>query len=331
MHGARWARETTRVITWLSCLWASPAFAGKLSDVREETGSSSDSSSSSDDDDDGDGSFILNLFFDDDDDDDDRRYYYEPREDTSAAQNLTLTLTQPWFYPLYPYRGSVAGNLARRRFTLDAPIPSSCTREDAECQTRERVVACVDGTCYSETAGLDDGTEGAPARVDQVQSARGQLQLDTGTTVDGLWRGTVQGTVDHHRGLGLDTKLTYWVEPQAAEATDSTLLGDVGLRIALFDRPAFQLRLGLGARFQVDTISKAAGFNGSVSAEFYPFEPLVVRLDGDAGTLGEAFVYEGQTSLGVLLMRTEILAGVATLHIGDVSFESAFAGIRFHL
>lgn len=310
----------------LGLLWAPPASAGKLSDLRDETGSSSDDSSSSDDDDGG--GLIISLFGDDDDCDHD---YYNPGADMARARELDVTLRQPWFFPLYPYRGAVPGNLARRHFRLDVPVPSGCGRLDPDCHSAQQVVACVDDTCYAETTTLDRPGESATPHVPQVQSVRGQLQVDIGTTYDGLQRGTISGTVDSHRGVGLDSKLTLWVEPQAVESTDSTLLGDVGIRFALVSTPAFQLRLGVGPRFQVDAVSKSAGVNGSLGVELYPFDPVVVRIDGDAGNLGKAFVYEAQTSVGVLLRRTEILGGVSTLHVGEVALNTAFAGIRFHL
>src|SRR5690606_35173403 len=117
----------------------------------------------------------------------------------------------------------------------------------------------------------------------RVQSSRAQLQLDLGTTYDGLWRGTINGAIDSHLGMGLEAKLMYWVEPQPIEPSDSTLLGDVGVRIALFSSPALQLRLGGGARFQADPSSESIGANGSLAAELYPFDPVIVRVEGDVG------------------------------------------------
>jgi hypothetical protein len=328
MDGARLVREASTLATlMLSLGWAGSAHAGKLSDMREETGSSSDNSSGSDDDDD-DGNLVISLFGGDDDD---CHHHYHGNSAVVDAQALDVTLRQPWFFPLYPYRGAVNGNLTRRHFTLLAPASTDCSRLDPTCHTTQQVVACVDGTCYSDAIIDNEPSAAATPPVAQVQSVRGQLQLDAGTTYDGLWRGTLSGAIDSHRGVGLETKLAYWVEPQAVESGDSTLLGDVAIRLALFTSPAFNLRIGAGPRFQVDEVSKAAGVNGSLGAEIYPFEPLVVRLDGDVGNLGKAVVYEAQASVGVLLMRTEILAGLSTLHIGDVAFDAAFAGIRFHL
>lgn len=319
-------RETTKLAALLlGMVWASPAHAGKLSDIREETGASSDDSYSSDDD--SDSSLIINLFGDDDDCD----YHYHADSGLADARALDVTLRQRWFFPLYPYRGATSGNLARRHFSLLSPAPTDCNRLDSGCHASQQVVACVDGTCYSDAFINDMPNATERPNVDQVQSVRGQLQLDAGTSYDGLWRGTISGAADSHRGVGVDAKLTYWIEPRAVGPRDSTLFGDVGVRFALFTSPAFNLRLGAGPRFQVDEFSKSAGVNGSLGAEIYPFEPVVMRLEGDVGNLGKALVYEAQASVGVLLMRTEILAGLSTLHIGEVALNSAFAGIRFHL
>lgn len=307
-------------------LWNAPALAGKLSDLREETSSSSQGSDrSGGNGSDNEQSWLFLLLFGNDD-------AYSPGYSSTVvdARDPRVMLQQAWYFPLYPYRGGVPGNLARRNFTFAAPVPSGCTNTDSNCHRSRQVVACVDSTCYSETH-LDDGPEHDTEYVPRVQSSRAQLQLDLGTTNDGLWRGAVSGAIDSHLGMGLESKLTYWVEPQPTEPSDATLLGDVGVRLALFSSPALQLRLGGGARFQVDSSSEAMGANGSLTAELYPFDPLIVRVEGDIGNLGKAFVYEAQASLGFVLRRTEILAGISRLHVGSVALDNMFAGLRFHL
>src|SRR5690606_16365001 len=133
-----------RCVLLTTILWNAPALAGKLSELREETDSSSHDSGRSGDRDEGSSWLLLALLGND------APYapgYSASVDDTSAPRVLRQ---QSWYFPLYPYRGDVPGNLARRNFTFAAPIASGCTNSDSSCHRARRVVACVDSTCYSE-------------------------------------------------------------------------------------------------------------------------------------------------------------------------------------
>lgn len=343
-----------------SLLWSGAAWGGKLGDLRGETGSS-DHSSSSDSDHgsyDDDCSLLAALFGACQDDTADASAPPAPTTGVPAAAH------SPVFFPLYPYRGRAAGNLVRRRYPFDLEA-TFCTPEDVSCHRQYGVVTCVDGVCLAPTltaiseeltpvddartmlsntalpntvrpnplnAGEEDvrprssSVELGPA--DRVQSGRLQLQLDGGQDRDGLYRGTVGGSLDGVQGWGVESRFTLWLEP--AEE-DHTWLGDFNVRFAVLTLPALQLRLGLGPRVQWDTSSRSAGVNFTSGLELYPASPIVVRLDADVGNLGDALVLESQATLGLLFWRTELLAGVGTLRVGSVAFDSLFAGVRFHL
>lgn len=326
------ARTGTRlaplaVATAIGLSWAPVVHAGKLGDLREETGSSNSggSSSSSDDDDDDDCSILDALFGGCSQSavTAGPTYVATPEENSAFADELRLGHAR--YFPLYPYRGAASGNLVRRHFHLDL-TPTACSVDNDGCHTVAQSVACVDNTCYA-----DPHAYVAPPVADKVQTYRLQFQLDGGQDRDGLQRGTVSGALDSNTGLGLESKFTYWLENLPGGNSDGTWLGDVNMRVALVTLPAFQLRLGGGGRFQFDSGSGVAGFNGTLGAELYPVQPLVLRVDADVGNLGDAFAYEAQASLGVIFRRTELLVGVSTLRVGDIPFDSAFGGVRFHL
>lgn len=329
----------TRIVALMSgvvcALWSHPAHAGKLGDLREETGaSSSDSSSGSDSDsssDDDDCSFLAALLTD-----------CDTARDTTPATPVTFSseivdpevaarkvLGRGWFFPSYPYRGESPGNMVRRSYPYGL-VPSGCSPGDSPCHRAEHVVTCVDATCYRLPETVPAQYQELPP-AEHLQSVRAQFQLDGGRDRDGLLRGTVGVALDTNSSLGLESRFTYWLETLPDSTTDGTWIGDVNVRFGLVTLPALALRFGIGPRVQVDGSSKSGGFNSTLGAEVYPISPLVLRFDVDAGNLGKAFVFESQASLGVLLWRTELLAGVSTLHVGDVAFDSAFAGVRFHL
>ncbi len=333
-------------VVLLGLFWGQTAYAGKLGAMREETGPSDNSASSSSYDDYDDCGFLAALFTDCDE-----AVHYSPTPSTppsSGREDAALMAARSRaFFPLYPYRGAARGNLVRRHFPIDLHA-TWCASTDAACHHLNQVTTCVDDVCltplptwtrFEQSWGANDVNEGDATSdtgetpsiaVDHVQSARLQLQLDAGRDNDGLYRGTLGGSIDSVQGWGLESRFTYWIEP-LPEGTDGTWLGDLNMRFALLTLPALQLRMGLGPRVQWDASSKSAGVNVTAGVELYPVSPLVIRLDADVGNLGEAFVFESQASLGVLLRRTELLAGVSTLHVGAVRFDSLFAGLRFHL
>jgi hypothetical protein len=335
--------------------WSGAAWGGKLGDLRGETGGS-DRSHGSDNDHGAydDGCSLLAALFG------------ACRDDTAEESAPPALMTgvpaaaqSPVFFPLYPYRGRAAGNLVRRRYPSDLEA-TFCTPEDVYCHRQYGVVTCVDNVCLAPTPNatyeeltpvsdtqsvlpntalpkpLDVGAEDTrPSSsavelgpAERVQSGRLQLQLDGGQDRDGLYRGTVGGSVDGVQGWGLESRFTLWLEP--AEE-DYTWLGDFNLRFAVLTLPALQLRFGLGPRVQWDASSRSAGVNFTSGLELYPASPIVVRLDADVGNLGDALVLESQATLGLLFWRTELLAGVGTLRVGSVAFDSLFAGVRFHL
>jgi hypothetical protein len=336
----------------LVLLWPHVAFAGKLGDMREETGSSderSNGSSASYDDDDDCGLLEAILT-----DCDEVASSVVPMTPSSSAlvgpgtSNVSSASRSPIFFPLYPYRGRARGNLLRRHYSIDL-FETWCAPTDRACHDVYRVSTCIDSVCFSpilpseqpeeRSLRADDGDQHdasamalpeTSGSVDRVQSARLQLKLDLGQDRDGLYRATLGGSIDGVQGFGLETRVTRWIEP-LPEGTDGTWIGVLNLRYALLLLPAVQLRLGLGPRFQWDSSSKSAGVNVTAGIELYPVWPLVLRVDADVGNLGEALVLESQASVGVLLWRAELLAGVSTLHVGAVAFDSVFAGIRCHL
>lgn len=324
-----WAglRRAAMIIGCVVLIWAPTAQAGKLDDLRDETGSSSGggSSSNDDDDDDDDCSLLDALFGGCSQSTVSPSPAYTPSPEFNDALADERRLGHARYFPLYPYRGATSGNLARRHFPLSL-TPTACSVDNDGCHATAQSVACVDNTCYADPLGRE-----APPTTDKVQTYRLQLQLDGGQDRDGAQRGTISGALDGNTGVGLESKFTYWLESLPGGNSDGTWLGDANLRVALVTLPAFQLRLGGGGRFQFDTKSGIAGFNATLGAELYPIQPLVLRVDADVGNLGYALAYESQASLGVIFRRTELLVGVSALRVGRVAFDSAFAGVRFHL
>ena len=60
----------------------------------------------------------------------------------------------------------------------------------------------------------------------------------------------------------------------------------------------------------------------------FPAEPFVYSATIDWGRLGEASLFHGRASVGVLIDNVELFTGYDYLKVGDVAIDGVIAGIR---
>ncbi len=313
-------------------LMSGSALAGKLDSVRNATGHghSGHGGGSDDDDDDGCG-FLATLLFGCEDDADAVSYAPAPPPDPSAMARQEQEerrrrrdlLRSDRFYLPYPYAYQLRGT------SIASPLSPSlaeepCSSVDQEgCNGERDRLACVDDTCY--LVEQDDPAMKTP----ELRSARLQLFADLGQDSDGLGRGTLGLSLDGER-LGLETRWTAWFESLGTE-TDQLWLGDANIRFQWLATSVAQLYVGGGVNVLADADGATLGPNLTAAAELYPLRPLVLRLEGDVGTLGDAYLVGAQGSVGAVYRNFELYVGAAHTAVDDIEFVSGFGGLRLHL
>ncbi len=308
-------------------LCTEPALGGKLQDARDTT-----SYSSSDD--------------DDDDDDDDCGWLQlllfgcpSQTEQPSVAgpaavvaqrahrRELLSRLESSKFFPAYPYADGRPGNLLRLHLPHSQLEPEGCSWDLGSCDPYARVVACIDAECYQERQGAHVDL---PEEAMHLRASRGQLFADLGQDGDGLTRVTLGGVIMTNDLFGLDSRWTYWSETLDDGSMDGLWMGDVNVHLQLLTLPAFQWSVGAGPRALTDGDGGSAGINLTSRVELYPVAPLVLRAEGDVGTLGTALAWESRNSVGLLWQHVEFCGGYDFLRVGELNFDSWFGGVRAH-
>ncbi len=237
-------------------------------------------------------------------------------------------MRQTKFFLSYPYAGGRPGNLLRLRLPYAQLEPEGCGWSDADCRPEAEVVACIDADCYQERHGAE--TELPPVAKD-LHSGRLQLFSDMGKDSEGLLRTTLGLWLGSNGWFGFDTRWTYWAEFLDDGTTDGLWMGDVNLHLQLINLPALQWSAGAGPRLLADADGKSAGANLTTKIELYPVMPLALRVEGDTGNLGSAWVWEVRSSAGVMLNRFEVYGGYDLLRVADIRFDSWVVGLRVHL
>jgi len=132
--------------------------------------------------------------------------------------------------------------------------------------------------------------------------------------------------------FGLDAQASHFEERRPAGRIDTLWVGDCNLVFRFAQAEKAQFRAGLGFNWLdcPDPWQRQAdfGFNFTYGADFFPFKPLVLSADFDAGTLGRAGLFRFRTTGGILLNRIEAYTGYEYLDIGRGSMNLLVVGLR---
>jgi hypothetical protein len=273
-------------------LYAGPVEAGKLDDIRHETSSSSSEQgtpASSSDSDEGD---------DDDDDEDD------------DGGSILLGILQAIF------------NSDDQASGGDVAVPAG----EEPPGPRPMYLA------YPYVAGQPGSLRFVTPGCSSVglKQARVQVWGEGAGDWAGLYRGTLGVSGQLAGSLGFETRGSLWYEPLVGR-DDQLFFWDNDLWVELAPSVAFQTYLGAGFRVMLDPTGRSrgvAGGHGLLRFDVYPAEPLVVHLGTTLGVLGKAFMFEGQGTVGVQLIRAELYAGYSVWAIEQTVLHGPLAGIR---
>jgi hypothetical protein len=178
---------------------------------------------------------------------------------------------------------------------------------------------------------VDDSPEAAQ-RWGGVRPPRwwmARVSLEDGNDFDGLNRFGGQVLVDSACRLGIITTWDHFRERLDNGRRDETTIGDFNFTWRFAQSPNFLMRAGLGFRVLSDDHVTDAGFNFHYGAECFPRRPLVLTGAIDLGNLGDAFVFRGRATAGILWHGIEAFGGYDFLHIGDVNLHGPMIGVRW--
>lgn len=155
-----------------------------------------------------------------------------------------------------------------------------------------------------------------------------RLSIENGNDFDGLNRANGRFMLETASGLGFLTSWNHFYERLGAGQHDDFVIGDFNAIYSWGCGAACTLRWGLGARVLTDRGRDDWGVNIHFGLDFFPVKPVIVSIDSDFGTLGDAGVAHGRMTLGVIHRGWEIFGGYDALTIGGTTLHGPLVGVR---
>jgi hypothetical protein len=155
-----------------------------------------------------------------------------------------------------------------------------------------------------------------------------RLSIEDGNDFDGLNRTNARVLLETSSGFGLLTSWNYFNECLAGGRRDELTIGDFNFILSAGWGSDATLRAGLGFRTLIDHGHTDWGFNFHLGGDYFPARPIVLSIDSDFGTVGDAGVAHGRATIGMLLRRWEIYGGYDALLIGGTTLHGPLVGVR---
>lgn len=157
------------------------------------------------------------------------------------------------------------------------------------------------------------------------QSMAARFTSEYANDFSGLQRYGGRIQLDTTSRFGLDTEWNHWRE-EVTDGTDTLWTGDANLIFRFAQSEHAQFYTGLGLNW-LGGEQGDVGFNFTYGVDLFPIEPIIFRSVLDMGTLGDADLYHGKTTIGVSFRNFEVFTGYDILHIGDSNLHGLIAGL----
>ena len=156
-----------------------------------------------------------------------------------------------------------------------------------------------------------------------------RTRVDYVDDLDALSKIGGQFLFDSSIRFGIESEFNHYREDFRQGVDDELWIGDVNMvyRFAQSDR--LQMRSGIGANWLSDRDATDWGFNFTYGGDWFPRRPWVVSTELDLGTLGEASLFHGRVTGGVLWRNTEVYLGYEHLSVGGADIDGLITGLRF--
>ena len=87
-------------------------------------------------------------------------------------------------------------------------------------------------------------------------------------------------------------------------------------------------RIGVGARILAHQTHADAGVNFTIGGDVFPVRPVVLSGTINLGNVGDAFLFHGRATIGIVRSRFEIYTGYDYFQIGSVPLQGPLIGLR---
>ena len=133
---------------------------------------------------------------------------------------------------------------------------------------------------------------------------------------------------EHSSRIGVDASVNFFQEDLGLLGDDQLWIGDANVVYRFAQCENFVMRAGVGVNWLADDVRGDAGINFTYGADWFPAEPLVVSTVVDWGTLGDAEIFHGRATVGIVREHVEIYTGYDYYDIDGVGLGTVIAGLR---
>ncbi len=178
-----------------------------------------------------------------------------------------------------------------------------------------------------------DGMDGYLLKWDQIgatphQHSGGRIQFEYGSDFDSIDRWSASVLREGPLGFGIDSQWDYYTEQLPLGLQDNLHVGDVNLVFRAIELEHMLWRIGAGINWFDSRSVSDAGLNATVKVDYFPVQPIILSGEVDYGRVGDAEMFHGSVSVGVILNRFEVFSGYDYRKIGPVKLEGPLFGLR---
>jgi len=152
--------------------------------------------------------------------------------------------------------------------------------------------------------------------------------FEYGSDFDDVDRWTGKFLIEGSHGFGLDGDWNYYTERLGPGVQDNLHVGDANFLFRLIETPKTQWRLGVGMNWFHSRDMTDLGLNVTTKVDYYPIQPLIFSGEVDYGGIGDAEMFHGALSLGLIWNHVELFGGYDFRKIGPVELEGPMFGVR---
>jgi hypothetical protein len=156
-----------------------------------------------------------------------------------------------------------------------------------------------------------------------------RLTLENGNDFDGVNRLAGQLKFDHESRWGILSTWNYYHENLGGGQTDDSLFGSTNVTFRFAQNQNANMYTGLGLNVLTGRQQTNFGVNITYGGDWYPIDPVIVSAQIDVGTLSDAWLFHGRTSVGAIFHGCEFFVGYDFLRIGSTNVQGPMAGVRF--